>query len=54
MMYDSSFYKPNQDERIQFFTDLKVGQKFVVCCEMKLDNAKLSFPVCSLEVLKKF
>ena len=54
MMYDSPFYKPGQDERVQFFTDLKVGQKFVLCCEMKEENATLSFPVCSLEVLKRF
>jgi len=33
--YESPFYKPEVDGKITSFNDVKVGQKFVICCEMK-------------------
>ncbi len=33
--YESPFYKPENQEEVSFFSDLKVGSKYVVCCEIK-------------------
>ena len=54
LMYESPYFKPSQEQRVQTFNDLKVGQEFVVCCEMNDEQKMLSYPVCSLEVLKRF
>ncbi len=48
LMYESPYFKANQEQRVQTFNDLKVGQKFMICCEMKEDQTVLSYPVCSL------
>jgi hypothetical protein len=53
-MYESPYFKLNQEQRVQMFNDLKVGQKCVICCEMNDEKKVLSYPVCTLEVLKRF
>jgi hypothetical protein len=47
-MYESPYFKPRQEKRVQTFNDLKVGQKCVICCETNDEQKVLSYPVCSL------
>lgn len=52
-MYESPYYQSSQEKVISKFEDLKVGQKWIICNEKEIEEKIISYPVCSVEVLKR-